>query len=79
MYFLVSVSILIFSPVVMNRGTLTIAPAATVAGCGHVDGRQAGREGARAMARTRGLYRKEGGQTGRRGGASIGVDCIGNA
>lgn len=33
MYFLDSVSTLIFSPVVMNRGTLMIAPAATLAGC----------------------------------------------
>lgn len=34
MYFFDSVSILIFSPVVMKRGTLIIAPAATFAGCG---------------------------------------------
>lgn len=33
MYFLLSVSILIFSPVVMNRGTFTIAPDPTLAGC----------------------------------------------
>lgn len=48
MYFLDSVSTLIFSPVVMKRGTLIIAPAATLAGCRRSDRERGGVGGVEA-------------------------------